>query len=105
MTRFLFYLFVFSVFTLLAKFQVAKTMKKQKLKVTMMKKLKLPRFSSFRFCPIPEIENWEISESFLLIQFLVVSYYTNIKRSINQRELGSFNVIYLALTNIACKFS
>ena len=33
-------------------------------------KRKLPRFPSFRFCPIPKIENLEISESFLLLQIL-----------------------------------
>ena len=31
-------------------------------------KRKFPMFPSFRFCPIPKIENSEISESFVLLQ-------------------------------------
>ena len=38
----------------------------------MMKKLKFPRFPSFQFCSISELKNSEISESFLLLQFLLV---------------------------------
>ena len=38
----------------------------------MTKKLKFLRFPSFRFCSIPELRNSEISESFLLLQFLLV---------------------------------
>ena len=34
-------------------------------------KRKFPRFPSFRFCPIPKVENLEISESVLLLQFLI----------------------------------
>ena len=37
-----------------------------------MKKLKFPRFPSFQFCSISELKNSEISESFLLLQFLLV---------------------------------
>ena len=36
------------------------------------KKCQFPRFPSFRCCAIPKIENSEISESFLLLKFLVV---------------------------------
>ena len=43
------------------------------------KKKQFPRFPSFRFCPIPKIENSEISESFLLLQFLVVYETQNLK--------------------------
>ena len=43
------------------------------------KKKKIPRFPSFRFCLIPKIENSEISESFLLLQFLVVYETQNLK--------------------------
>ena len=35
-------------------------------------KWNFPRFLSFRFSPIPKIENSEISESFLLLQYLVL---------------------------------
>ena len=35
-------------------------------------KWNFPRFLSFRFSPIPKIENSEISESFLLLQYLVI---------------------------------
>ena len=35
-------------------------------------KRKFPRFSSFRFCHLPKIENSEISESVLLVQVLPV---------------------------------
>ena len=41
------------------------------LKVTITRKIKFPRFPSFWFWPIPEIENLEVSENFGLIQFLV----------------------------------
>ena len=40
-------------------------------------KCQFPRFPSFPFCPIPKIENSKISESFLLLKFLVV-YETQI---------------------------
>ena len=36
------------------------------------KKIKFLRFPSFRFCPKPKIKNSEISESFLLLQVLIV---------------------------------
>ena len=42
-------------------------------------KCQFPRFPSFRFCPIPKIENSEISESFLLLKFLVVYETQNLK--------------------------
>ena len=32
------------------------------------KKLTFPRF---QFCPIPKMENWEIAESFILLQLLI----------------------------------
>ena len=35
-------------------------------------KYPIPRFPSFRFCPILEIENLETSESFHLLQILIV---------------------------------
>ena len=35
-------------------------------------KQKYRRFSSFRFCPIPKIENSEVSESVVLFQILTV---------------------------------
>ena len=34
---------------------------------------KFVRFPSFRFCPIPKIENSEISETFILLQILTVA--------------------------------
>ena len=37
------------------------------------KKCPFPRFPSFRFCPILEIENLETSESFHLLQIFVLS--------------------------------
>ena len=43
------------------------------------KKCQFPRFPSFRFCPIPKIENSEILESFLLLKFLVVYETQNLK--------------------------
>ena len=43
------------------------------------KKYQFPRFPSLRFCPIPKIENSEISESFLLLKFLVVYEIQNLK--------------------------
>ena len=37
------------------------------------KKCPIPRFSSFRFCPILEIEDLETSENFHLLQIFIVS--------------------------------
>ena len=48
---------------------------RQKLKgqdMLLEQKRKFLRFPSFRFCPIPKIENSEISESFLLLQISTV---------------------------------
>ena len=41
--------------------------------------MRILRFPSFRFCPIPKIENSEISESFLLLIFLEVYEIQNLK--------------------------
>ena len=43
------------------------------------KQKQFPRSPSFRFWPIPQIENSEISEIFLLRQVLVVCETQNIK--------------------------
>ena len=43
------------------------------------KKYHFPRFPSFRFCPIPKIENSEILESFLLLKFLLEYETQNLK--------------------------
>ena len=40
------------------------------------KKCQFPIYPSYRFCPIPKIENSEISESFLLLKFLTVLHET-----------------------------
>ena len=42
-------------------------------------KCQFPRFPSFRFCPIPKIENSEILENFLLLKFFVVYETQNLK--------------------------
>ena len=42
-------------------------------------KCQFPRFPSFRFCPIPKIENSEILESFLLLKFLLEYETQNLK--------------------------
>ena len=42
-------------------------------------KCQFPRIPSVRFCLIPKIENSEISESFLLLRFLVVYGTQNLK--------------------------
>ena len=47
--------------------------------VLITKKCHFPRFPSFRFCPIPKIENAEILESFLLLKILVVYETQNLK--------------------------
>ena len=57
------------------KFRNDKNELRQKLKVIewiKKKKRKLPRFPSFRFCPILKIKNSEISKSILLFQILTV---------------------------------
>ena len=43
------------------------------------KKYQFSRFPSFQFCPIPKIKNSEISESFLLLKFLVLNETQNLK--------------------------
>ena len=43
------------------------------------KKCQSLRFLSFRFCPLPQIKNSEILESFLLPKFLVVYETQNLK--------------------------
>ena len=43
------------------------------------KKKQFSRFPSSGFCPIPKIENSEISESFLLLQLLAVDETQNLK--------------------------
>ena len=46
-----------------------------------------PRFPSFQFCPIPKIENSEISESFILLKFLVVYETQNRKNDLKEKTL------------------
>ena len=48
-------------------------------------KIQFPRFPSFRFCPIPKIENSEISENFILIKFLVVYKTQNQKHDLKEK--------------------
>ena len=43
------------------------------------------RFLSFRICPIPKMENSEISESFILIKFLVVYKTQNQKYDLKEK--------------------
>ena len=50
-------------------------------------KIQFPRFPSFRFCPIPKIENSEISENFILIKFLVVYKTQNQKHDLKDKTL------------------
>ena len=61
-----------------------------------LKNWKIPRFPSFRFCATPKVENSEISESFILLQFLVV-YETQIqklkKNDLRQRKLELYNIV------------
>ena len=51
------------------------------------KKKQFPRFSSFRFCPIPKIKKLEISESFILLKFLVVYESQNRKNDLKEKTL------------------
>ena len=53
-------------------FFTSRNSKHKNLQVTIMKKLKLLRFLSFRFCPTPEMKNSEISEICLVLQILTV---------------------------------
>ena len=48
------------------------------------KKRKVPRFLSFRFCPIPKIENSEISEICLFFQILTVVITQDLKMTKNE---------------------
>ena len=65
----LFFFPPFLSYTLLAQTQNKKL---SETKVTMTEKIKFPRFLSFRFWPVPEIENLKISESFRLLQVLII---------------------------------
>ena len=51
------------------------------------KKKKFPKFPSFRFCPIPKIENSEISESFILLKSLIVYETQNRKNDLKEKTL------------------
>ena len=51
------------------------------------KKYQFLSFPSFRFCPIPKIENLEISESFILPNFLVVYETSNRKYDLKEKTL------------------
>ena len=51
------------------------------------KKSQFPRIPSFRFCPIPKIENSGISESFILIKSLVVYKTQNQKHDLKEKTL------------------
>ena len=42
-------------------------------------------FPSFRFCPIPKIKNLQISESFILLKFLVIYEIQNQKDEIKEK--------------------
>ena len=50
------------------------------------KKKKFPSFLSFQFCAIPKTENSEISESFILLKFLVVYETQNKKKSAKRKK-------------------
>ena len=51
------------------------------------KSYQFQRFLSFRFCPIPKMENSGISESFILIKFLVVYKTQNQKHDLKDKTL------------------
>ena len=51
------------------------------------KKRQFLRFPSFRFCPIPKIENLEISESVVLLKSLVVYEIQNRKNDLKEKPL------------------
>ena len=67
------------------------------------KKCQFPRFPSFRFCPILEIENLETSECFRLLQVLITSFarlkpftesQINVSRQINKDTVYKEAPIY-----------
>ena len=71
------------------------------------KKCQFPRFPSFQFCPILEIENLETSESFRLLQVLITSFarlkpftesQINVSRQINK------DTVYKEAPTYACFF-
>ena len=71
------------------------------------KKCPFPKFPSFRFCPILEIENLETSESFRLLQVLITSFarlkpfaesQINVSRQINK------DTVYKEAPTYACFF-
>ena len=52
------------------------------------KKHQFPRFPSFRFCPIPKIENAEIPENFILLKFLVAYETQNQKNDLKEKKFN-----------------
>ena len=54
------------------------------------KKHQFPRFPSFRFGPIPKIENSEISESFILLKCLVIYETQNRKNDLKEKNFNMF---------------
>ena len=70
----------FILLKLLVEYETQNDLKEKNFNFTMWfekKKCSFPRFSSFRFCPILEIENLETSESFRLLQIFIVSVALN----------------------------
>ena len=61
-----------------------------------LKKCKFLRLPRFRFSSTPKIENSEISESFILLQFLVVyetrDPKTKTKNDLGQRKLQLYDI-------------
>ena len=51
------------------------------------KKIAISEVSKFSICPVPKIENSEISESFILIKFLVVCKTQNQKYDLKEKTL------------------
>ena len=72
-------------YTLLAETQDKKTMGNKTLKVKITRKIKFPRFLSFWFWPIPEIENLEI-----LRKFSFTTIFRSIRNSKFKDQINDF---------------
>ena len=64
----------------------------QKKKCSLRRKMPISKVSEFRFCPILKIENSEISESFLLLQFLEVYETQNLKTEKNDLKVKTLTL-------------
>ena len=68
------------------------------------RKIQFPRFPSFLFCPTSKTENSEISESFILIKFLVIYKTQNQKHDLKEKLHNVVCEVKMSISDVS-KFS